>query len=178
MPDEQTRMTAWVHGHVQGVGFRYWTKTQALELGLLGYAANQPDGRVRVVVEGDQVGSVLLEGRGAGGGPTASAVVADIIDIARGEISWALLRGAVYATVFLLVMLALVLAVFIFAVGPAVFLMNIIPTSVVDAVPVTRIPSTTDSIRRSTSIDEPSGTRIMSTPSSAGAGNGRCTAII
>ncbi|WP_289232649.1 ABC transporter permease [Barrientosiimonas endolithica] len=28
-------------------------------------------------------------------------------DIARGEISWALLRGAVYATVFLLVMLAL-----------------------------------------------------------------------
>ena len=37
-----------------------------------------------VVVEGDQVGAVLLEGRGAGGGPTASAVVADIIDIARG----------------------------------------------------------------------------------------------
>ncbi|GAA4395416.1 acylphosphatase [Tsukamurella soli] len=46
------RMTAWVHGRVQGVGFRWWTKSRALELGLVGYAANQADGRVRVVVEG------------------------------------------------------------------------------------------------------------------------------
>jgi homoserine dehydrogenase len=38
-----------------------------------------------VVADGDYVDSVLLEGRGAGGGPTASAVVADIIDIARGH---------------------------------------------------------------------------------------------
>lgn len=38
-----------------------------------------------VVADGDFVDSVLLEGRGAGGGPTASAVVADIIDIARGH---------------------------------------------------------------------------------------------
>jgi homoserine dehydrogenase len=37
-----------------------------------------------VVVEGDQVGAVVHEGRGAGAGPTASAVVADIVDIARG----------------------------------------------------------------------------------------------
>ena len=37
-----------------------------------------------VVVEGDQVGSVVHEGRGAGAGPTASAVVGDIVDIARG----------------------------------------------------------------------------------------------
>jgi homoserine dehydrogenase len=37
-----------------------------------------------VVVEGDRVGSVVHEGRGAGAGPTASAVVADIVDIARG----------------------------------------------------------------------------------------------
>ena len=36
-----------------------------------------------VVAEGDAVGRVMLEGRGAGGGPTASAVVADLIDIAR-----------------------------------------------------------------------------------------------
>jgi homoserine dehydrogenase len=38
-----------------------------------------------VVAEGDFVGRVMLEGRGAGAGPTASAVVADIIDIARGR---------------------------------------------------------------------------------------------
>jgi homoserine dehydrogenase len=37
-----------------------------------------------VVVEGDHAGSVVHEGRGAGAGPTASAVVADIVDIARG----------------------------------------------------------------------------------------------
>jgi homoserine dehydrogenase len=37
-----------------------------------------------VVAEGDFVGSIMSEGRGAGAGPTASAVVADVIDIARG----------------------------------------------------------------------------------------------
>jgi homoserine dehydrogenase len=38
-----------------------------------------------VVAEGDFVGRVMLEGRGAGEGPTASAVVADLIDVARGR---------------------------------------------------------------------------------------------
>ncbi len=47
-----TRLTAWVHGHVQGVGFRWWTRSRALELGLTGYAANQVDGRVLVVAQG------------------------------------------------------------------------------------------------------------------------------
>jgi homoserine dehydrogenase len=37
-----------------------------------------------VVAEGDFVGSTMFEGRGAGAGPTASAVVSDLIDIARG----------------------------------------------------------------------------------------------
>jgi homoserine dehydrogenase len=38
-----------------------------------------------VVAEGDFVGRVMLEGRGAGAGPTASAVVADLIDLARNR---------------------------------------------------------------------------------------------
>jgi homoserine dehydrogenase len=38
-----------------------------------------------VVAEGDFVGRIMLEGRGAGAGPTASAVVADLIDVARGR---------------------------------------------------------------------------------------------
>lgn len=38
-----------------------------------------------VHVQGDFVGTGLLVGRGAGEGPTASAVVADLIDIARGH---------------------------------------------------------------------------------------------
>jgi acylphosphatase len=49
---EAVRLTAWVHGRVQGVGFRWWTRSRALELGLTGYAANRPDGRVQVVAQG------------------------------------------------------------------------------------------------------------------------------
>ena len=48
----EVRLTAWVHGNVQGVGFRWWTRSRALELGLTGYAANKPDGRVQVVAQG------------------------------------------------------------------------------------------------------------------------------
>ncbi|MBD8678293.1 homoserine dehydrogenase [Sphingomonas sp. CFBP 13720] len=44
-----------------------------------------------VVAEGNFVGRLFFQGRGAGDGPTASAVVADLIDIARGE------YGAPYA---------------------------------------------------------------------------------
>jgi homoserine dehydrogenase len=38
-----------------------------------------------VLTEGDAVGATMLEGRGAGAGPTASAVVGDVIDIACGR---------------------------------------------------------------------------------------------
>jgi len=38
-----------------------------------------------VVADGDFVGTIMQEGRGSGGGPTASAVVADLVDIARGQ---------------------------------------------------------------------------------------------
>ncbi|WP_135078386.1 homoserine dehydrogenase [Terasakiella sp. SH-1] len=37
-----------------------------------------------VVVEGNFVDKVVLQGRGAGEGPTASAVVGDLVDVARG----------------------------------------------------------------------------------------------
>ncbi|MCK5274865.1 MAG: homoserine dehydrogenase, partial [Alphaproteobacteria bacterium] len=39
-----------------------------------------------VVAEGDFVGTFMAEGAGAGAGPTASAVVADLMDIARGAV--------------------------------------------------------------------------------------------
>ena len=48
----EVRLTAWVHGYVQGVGFRWWTRSRALELGLTGFASNRPDGRVQVVAQG------------------------------------------------------------------------------------------------------------------------------
>ncbi|MFD1881142.1 homoserine dehydrogenase [Paracoccus pacificus] len=37
-----------------------------------------------VVVEGDAVGQIVLRGAGAGEGPTASAVMSDVVEIARG----------------------------------------------------------------------------------------------
>ena len=46
------RMTVFVRGYVQGVGFRWWVRARALELGLAGHARNTADGRVEVVAEG------------------------------------------------------------------------------------------------------------------------------
>ena len=41
-----------MQGRVQGVGFRYWVRSLARDLGLQGSAVNLMDGRVAVVVEG------------------------------------------------------------------------------------------------------------------------------
>lgn len=65
------RLTAYVHGMVQGVGFRWWTRSRALELGLTGYAKNLADGRVLVVAEGprlalDSLLAALRSGKTAG----------------------------------------------------------------------------------------------------------------
>jgi acylphosphatase len=43
-----------VRGHVQGVGFRYNARRQALTLGLDGFVKNMPDGSVYVEVEGNE----------------------------------------------------------------------------------------------------------------------------
>lgn len=53
-PASQARVTAWVRGQVQGVGFRWWTRSRALEFGLVGSASNLPDGRVEVIAEGSR----------------------------------------------------------------------------------------------------------------------------
>jgi acylphosphatase len=50
--EDMVRLTAWVRGRVQGVGFRWWVRARALELGLSGSASNLVDGRVEVVAEG------------------------------------------------------------------------------------------------------------------------------
>tara|TARA_R110002096_G_scaffold73270_2_gene173519 strand:+ start:2733 stop:4025 length:1293 start_codon:yes stop_codon:yes gene_type:complete len=47
--------------------------------------AHVDNGFNAVVVQGDYIDRTFYEGRGAGEGPTASAVVADIIDVARGH---------------------------------------------------------------------------------------------
>jgi acylphosphatase len=61
------RLTATVHGRVQGVGFRWFVDRAASRLGLTGWVANQSDGVVQVVAEGpgrqlDELVGVLRSG--------------------------------------------------------------------------------------------------------------------
>lgn len=49
---DPARLTAFVRGHVQGVGFRWWTTYHARRLDLTGYARNLSDGRVEVLARG------------------------------------------------------------------------------------------------------------------------------
>ena len=51
---DPVRLTAWIRGRVQGVGMRWWVRSRALELGLVGTATNLDDGRVEVVAEGSR----------------------------------------------------------------------------------------------------------------------------
>ena len=80
-----TRLTAHVKGRVQGVGFRWWTRAQALELGLVGSATNLDDGRVEVVAERPQPACALLMERLRGPGAPGRVVhVAERWGPARG----------------------------------------------------------------------------------------------
>ena len=67
----------WVRGEVQGVGFLWWTRARALELGLVGQARNLTDGRVAVTAEGDRESCArlldLLKGGSAPGRVTSVA---------------------------------------------------------------------------------------------------------
>lgn len=90
---------------IEPVDFRY-ARELGYEVKLIAHAARAGDGRVEarvhpalvphghplasvegannaVYIEGDLVGQVLLMGQGAGGRPTASSVVGDLIDLAR-----------------------------------------------------------------------------------------------
>ena len=48
------RRTYHFSGHVQGVGFRYTTHNLAQRHNIHGYVRNLPDGRVELVMEGDE----------------------------------------------------------------------------------------------------------------------------
>ena len=47
------RATITIQGRVQGVSYRANARRKAVEYGLGGYVANQPDGSVQIVAEGD-----------------------------------------------------------------------------------------------------------------------------
>lgn len=48
----QQRHDVFYWGNVQGVGFRYTTRSMAARLPVTGWVRNLPDGRVQLVVEG------------------------------------------------------------------------------------------------------------------------------
>ena len=86
----QARLTAWVHGRVQGVGFRWWVRARALELGLVGSATNMDDGRVQVVAQGERAGCdqllALLRGPAAADRPGRVTGVVERWTAPRGEV--------------------------------------------------------------------------------------------
>ncbi len=53
--DSLARAVIFVRGRVQGVGFRWWTRARALEIGLVGHARNLGDGRVEVCAQGTRM---------------------------------------------------------------------------------------------------------------------------
>jgi acylphosphatase len=52
MVKKTERLHAQVYGRVQGVSFRFYTRDQAVALGLTGWVSNRDDGSVEVVAEG------------------------------------------------------------------------------------------------------------------------------
>ena len=81
----EARLTARVTGHVQGVGFRWWTRRRAEALGLAGWVMNGDDERsVQVVAEGDPVALDELE-RLLRAGPAGARV--ESVGVARGTAS-------------------------------------------------------------------------------------------
>ena len=82
------RLTAWVDGWVQGVGFRAWVRRRASELGLTGSATNLEDGRVEVVAEGSESGCRrLLAELGSGAAPGRVTRLTQAWGAPRGDMS-------------------------------------------------------------------------------------------
>ncbi|GIV78881.1 acylphosphatase [Litorilinea aerophila] len=79
------RLTAIVHGRVQGVNFRYFTLQEARRLGLTGWVANRPDGTVEVVAEGPEDALASLERWLHRGSPAAR--------VERVEVQWSPASG-------------------------------------------------------------------------------------
>ena len=83
--DRAVRVTVWVRGRVQGVGFRWWTRARALELGLVGWALNLDDGRGEVGAEGPRDAcEALVAALGAPGTPGRVDLVTQRWSAARG----------------------------------------------------------------------------------------------
>ena len=83
-----------VRGHVQGVGFRYFTELAAERDGIHGWVTNREDGAVEVFAEGDLEALDRFEARLRQGPP--SARVEDVWvddDVPSGRMTGFLIRS-------------------------------------------------------------------------------------
>jgi len=71
------RMHVVVSGRVQGVGFRWFVRETAIELGLAGWVRNRPDGNVEVAADGDDERVSRFRERLREGPPHAMVVSVD-----------------------------------------------------------------------------------------------------
>ncbi|NIF48042.1 acylphosphatase [Enterobacter sp. Ap-1006] len=88
MSSDKQCVKCWVHGMVQGVGFRYSTKREGEKLGLTGYARNLDDGSVEVVAcgEAEQVEKLLAWLKA--GGPRSARVDKVLTEPYQPEREW------------------------------------------------------------------------------------------
>ena len=78
--DRSRGFEAVVHGHVQGVGFRYFVISCASGLGVTGWVANRADGNVQVVAEGEPASLEALLAALREGPPGAEVTTVDVTD--------------------------------------------------------------------------------------------------
>ena len=80
-----------VTGRVQGVGFRWWAKQVAEELGIAGWVRNSADGRVELMVQGSEDLVDVFVAKLAGGPPMAAVedvrLVEAVPELALSEFS-------------------------------------------------------------------------------------------
>jgi len=76
-----------VTGRVQGVGFRWWTRSLAVRLGLTGTVRNRPDGSVAVHARGTDDQLRRLRAQLVGGPPGARVTSVDPLPFSSDGVS-------------------------------------------------------------------------------------------
>jgi acylphosphatase len=69
-----------VSGRVQGVGFRWFARERAQELGLAGWVRNLPDGRLELVLEGSEEPMRMMLAWLAKGPPAAGVTHVEVVE--------------------------------------------------------------------------------------------------
>jgi len=94
MADGRKAMLVRITGRVQGVSFRVWTRSEARELGLVGWVRNEQDGSVTVLLVGPDAPVATMVGRLWKGPPGASvSKVASAETVLREEFTGFTITG-------------------------------------------------------------------------------------